>query len=81
MVCETKRVGEYKPYPYDTEEDEWAEGYLGRTDVPRVLRGGSFGDLQDVVRCAFRNSLHPGFRDNSGGFRVIVVVPTLTSEL
>ena len=38
----------------------------------RVLRGGSFHDLRDFARCAYRGGLHPGSRGYDFGFRVVV---------
>lgn len=38
----------------------------------RVLRGGAFGDVDDSLRCAFRNLGDPDFRDHGVGFRVVV---------
>ncbi len=59
----------YGKYPYDAKdgrEDMTSEG-------SRVLRGGSFFNDPQFVRCAFRDfGLYPGFRDFDFGFRVIV---------
>jgi len=38
----------------------------------RVLRGGSFFDDRDLVRCAPRDGGYPDSRDTLGGFRVVV---------
>jgi formylglycine-generating enzyme required for sulfatase activity len=38
----------------------------------RVLRGGSFFDLQYVARCAVRNRSDPNFRYDGRGVRVAV---------
>jgi formylglycine-generating enzyme required for sulfatase activity len=38
----------------------------------RVLRGGSWSDAPDVVRCANRNCNTPGRRRNFIGFRVVL---------
>ena len=46
---------------------------------PRVLRGGAFGNGEDRVRCAYRNDVHPYYRSNLLGFRVVVVVSPFTS--
>ena len=37
----------------------------------RVLRGGSWGDLDDLSRSAVRYSYDPGFRDYGLGFRLV----------
>ena len=58
----------WKKYPYradDGREESDAES-------SRVLRGGSFIDLQQSVRCSYRGSGGPGGRDSGGGFRVVV---------
>jgi len=47
--------------------DESLEG-----DAPRVLRGGSFFDLQRLVCCAFRFGNGLNVRVRYFGFRVVV---------
>ena len=37
----------------------------------RVLRGGSFNNNRDNVRCAYRNNNNPDNRNNNIGFRVV----------
>jgi len=44
----------------------------GRTETPGVLRGGSFGNNQNNVRCAYRNNNEPDNRNNNNGFRIVV---------
>ena len=39
--------------------------------VRRVLRGGSFGNDAQLVRCAFRSRHHPDDRYDHFGFRVV----------
>jgi formylglycine-generating enzyme required for sulfatase activity len=55
----------YKPYPYDATD--------GREDMAssgnRVLRGGSWFNLDDYVRSAYRANDAPDGIDNSVGFR------------
>jgi formylglycine-generating enzyme required for sulfatase activity len=58
------------PYPADAaerrkREDVDAEG-------PPVLRGGAFDHNPQFVRCAYRDHDDPGFRDDGGGFRVVL---------
>jgi len=55
-------------YPYDA-----ADGREDpeRTNVRRVLRGGSWRSNQDLARAAFRFNLHPSVRDSDLGFRVV----------
>jgi len=63
---------QYQDYPYDS--DDGREDLEG--DAWRTLRGGSFDDLVDHVRCAVRFNYGPassGFV--FGGFRVVVVSP------
>jgi formylglycine-generating enzyme required for sulfatase activity len=58
----------YKPYPYDPDdgrEDPRANG-------PRVLRGGSFYNLERNVRCAFRYWYDPNVKFRDWGFRICV---------
>ena len=38
----------------------------------RVLRGGSWSSVPRDVRCADRDSITPGYRDTSGGIRVVL---------
>jgi formylglycine-generating enzyme required for sulfatase activity len=58
----------YKDYPYDPRD--------GREDLEaggrRVVRGVAFDPPEDLVRCAFRGYRHPHYRNNFGGFRVVV---------
>jgi hypothetical protein len=37
----------------------------------RVVRGGSFNNNQDNLRCAFRNRNNPDNRNNNRGFRLV----------
>jgi formylglycine-generating enzyme required for sulfatase activity len=57
----------YKPYKYDASD--------GREDPKssgsRALRGGSFRDGAQGVRCACRNGDSPVSRDGDIGFRVV----------
>ncbi len=60
----------YKPYPYDSQdgrEDPYGNGEL------RVVRGGSWFDLQFFARAACRFRTDPGSRDYYLGFRVVAV--------
>ncbi|MBK9092687.1 MAG: SUMF1/EgtB/PvdO family nonheme iron enzyme [Anaerolineae bacterium] len=55
-------------YPYradDGREDQ------SRTNVHRVMRGGSFVSNVDPVRCAYRIGDPPGARNSNVGFRVV----------
>ncbi|MFK7846821.1 MAG: formylglycine-generating enzyme family protein, partial [Rhodothermales bacterium] len=49
----------------------------GRNDVSedgsRVVRGGSWGLLNNVVRCAFRGSYYPVDRYDNVGFRIVLL--------
>jgi formylglycine-generating enzyme required for sulfatase activity len=65
--CATKSE---KPYPYDTSEDEWLDGYLAGNGA-RVLRGGSWFYIQDFARCAFRGGNAPYGGYDSYGFRLV----------
>ncbi|HRW09850.1 MAG TPA: SUMF1/EgtB/PvdO family nonheme iron enzyme, partial [Caldilineaceae bacterium] len=57
----------FKPYPYQADDGREDPDAAGR----RVVRGGSFDDLRDLVRCAFRGSAHPDRRLSDLGFRVV----------
>jgi len=37
-----------------------------------VVRGGSWNNNQNNVRCAYRNNRNPNNRNNNRGFRVVV---------
>ena len=66
----------YRPYPYrpdDGREDLGAEG-------SRVVRGGSWGDNQRYVRCAFRVRNIPVDFVNNVGLRVVVSLALPSSE-
>jgi formylglycine-generating enzyme required for sulfatase activity len=59
-----------KQYPYKASEDEWSAAYL-EGDDRRVLRGGSWSDLQYVARCAYRYGDLPSYGLNDLGFRLV----------
>ena len=48
--CST--IWDEKPYPFQV-QDEWIQNYLAR-ERGRVLRGGSFYVLNQIVRCTLR---------------------------
>ena len=58
----------------------WRDNYEGYAksvsddlngDEPRVVRGGSWGYLDDFVRCAYRDRNSPNYRDDHNGFRLL----------
>lgn len=59
---------EYRPYPYDAHD--------GRNDLlasgPRVARGGSWDDIPQRCRSAYRLSYDPTQRVYNVGFRVVI---------
>lgn len=59
-------------YPYDPEaparEDESAD-----RGVKRLLRGGSYLFHQEIVRCAYRYRVDPGYANFNWGFRIACV--------
>jgi formylglycine-generating enzyme required for sulfatase activity len=60
-----------KKYPY-SHDHEWNNETAGN-DSARVVRGGSFIDLDDdSVRCADRHRNDPGNRFRNDGFRCCV---------
>jgi formylglycine-generating enzyme required for sulfatase activity len=60
----------YKSYPYDPKDGR--ESLRAGFDAPRVLHGGSFSNIQWIVRCAFRSGNDPDFRNGYYGFRLCV---------
>ncbi len=66
--CSTRGVDSYKDYNKEVKEREGLEG-----NVPRVLRGGSWGDYRSFARCACRYFNLPYDRDFDVGFRVVLV--------
>jgi formylglycine-generating enzyme required for sulfatase activity len=65
--CQSKWVGNYKNYDRGVQDRESLEG-----SDPRVLRGGSFGYGQRLVRCAYRNGDYPDYLGRNFGFRLVV---------
>jgi formylglycine-generating enzyme required for sulfatase activity len=57
----------YRPYPFDAK----ATGDL-QADALFVMRGGSFGDSENIVRAAIRGGIDPGARRPTIGFRVVL---------
>ena len=55
-------------YPYDPRAGR--EDLAAGADVARVLRGGSFDDDTQDVRCAYRDRHNPELRNDHAGFRV-----------
>lgn len=54
----------YRPYPYNA-----VDGREDDTGLDRVLRGGSWGDKQDLLRATYRLTYSPRERGYSLGFR------------
>jgi len=67
--CST--IWQDQAYPFQI-QDEWTKAYLGRTNVLRVLRGGAFFGVADLVRCAARSGDVPYGRHDDRGFRVVL---------
>ena len=59
-----------KPFPYDTEHDEWQADYL-QGQYLRVLRGGSWYYTQEVTRCTHRFNFEPHGWTDRGGCRLV----------
>ncbi|HOU13056.1 MAG TPA: SUMF1/EgtB/PvdO family nonheme iron enzyme [Anaerolineae bacterium] len=57
-------------YPYRDEKKR--ENLEAGDEILRVLRGGSFRDIRDFARCAFRYWNLPNLRYDYFGFRVVV---------
>jgi formylglycine-generating enzyme required for sulfatase activity len=60
----------YKKYPYDPTDGR--ENLEAGDDVPRVLRGGSWGYYRSGARCAYRFRDLPYYRWHDVGFRIVV---------
>jgi formylglycine-generating enzyme required for sulfatase activity len=60
-------------YPYNVEKDEWSEGYL-ESSGDRVVRGGSWRDLQLSARCAFRGRFYSMDGYFNCGFRLVSLI-------
>ncbi len=61
----------YEPYPYDAGDGR--ETDTGdRTDVRRVLRGGSWYSNRGFARAASRYYFSPNYRSDDFGFRVVL---------
>jgi formylglycine-generating enzyme required for sulfatase activity len=59
-----------RKYPY--RPDDGRETMETRDDVLRVLRGGSYLDTADRIRCAARSWYNPTSRGRCGGLRILV---------
>ncbi len=57
----------YRPYPYDASDGREEPG----DSLPRVVRGGSYLDGADGVRCSARRPMLAPARDTYVGFRVV----------
>ncbi len=57
----------YRAYPYQTADEREDPNSRGT----RVLRGGSFDNASQNVRCAIRGRYYPEYRYDSIGFRVV----------
>ncbi len=55
---------------------EWTEDIHRKYAPARALRGGSWGGLPDLLRCAARNVNHPAVRVSNFGFRVVRSSPS-----
>ena len=58
-------------YPYRP-GDKKREDLRAGSEVLRVMRGGSFRNNRNFVRCAFRSRVRPLSRDDYLGFRVVL---------
>ena len=70
-ITTVSQGGEYKLYPYDVSKDKWSEDYLARTDIRRILRGGSWFSEPQVARSAFRLRNYPLNSVEYFGFRFV----------
>jgi serine/threonine-protein kinase len=58
----------YKAYPYQPEDGR----EIIESDQPRVVRGLTFNNREELSRCAYRHSLAPMLHLNSLGFRLSI---------
>jgi len=63
----------YTPYPYDPTDGREAPSAPG---ARRVVRGGSWGNAQDLVRVPSRYGVAPGYRFDDVGLRVVRSSPS-----
>ncbi len=70
----TLSIFDQEKFPYPYRSDDGRED-ISATDVYRVLRGGSWNNLQDLARAVFRYDIHPAGRNFNIGFRVVVFRP------
>jgi len=63
----------YTPYPYDATDGREAPSPPGGR---RVVRGGSWVDVQVVARASFRFDFAPDYRLGSLGLRVVRSFPS-----
>jgi formylglycine-generating enzyme required for sulfatase activity len=59
-----------KPYPYDTNQEEWTDEYLEGQNL-RALRGGSWNYESETMQCAYRFRFQPFGWNDRGGFRIV----------
>ena len=69
-VWEWQRNKSFPPYPYPLEDKTWDDP-VGTQN--RVLRGGSFYDSNDSLRCSYRGGSGPLDCGSELGFRVIAL--------
>jgi len=50
---------------------EWCADWYDESKDSRVLRGGAFGNVREILRCAVRGWLNPLSRIDNFGFRVV----------
>ena len=62
-------ISPYQPYPFTDADD----GETLRSEALWVMRGGSFGDPEQMIRAANRGGADPGARRPFIGFRVALV--------
>ena len=62
-------ISPYQPYPFTDTDD----GETMRSEALWVMRGGSFGDAEQMIRTANRGGADPGARRPFIGFRVALV--------
>jgi len=67
----TKWDGGYKPYPYQIENEGTVDYLEGKYN--RIVRGGSWNDDSDSLRCAYRNYYGPNFNYDLFGLRCFFV--------
>jgi formylglycine-generating enzyme required for sulfatase activity len=67
--CQESFQGDYPAAKEGERIDDNEGGLIINSEVDRVFRGGAFGNLASIARCAFRDRNVPSSRDLDVGLR------------